>query len=153
MSDRRICDAVNELFSLLHESNELFGGKTFVFGGDWKQTLPIIQDVHGAGITEYTLIRSELWKEMTVHHLKTNHRAKDDPRFAKWILQIGAGKNFLPDHAEDVELPSHMLVHSEKQLIDTMFGNGKVNDVQCTNTSSILTIDNASSLEINEKAS
>ena len=154
MSDRRIVKAVDELFSFLHpEQQELFGGTTCVFGGDWRQTLPIVEGTHAEGVIDYTLLRSQLWKKMKILHLTENLRAKNDEEFSKWIKEIGEGKNNLGNDNDDVIIPEKFLVNDESELINACFGNGKIEKVDVTANSCILTVDNTTSLEINERVS
>lgn len=70
MSDRRIVEAVDELFGDIHpelrQEGVHFPGVTCIFGGDWRQTLPIIKDLHPEGIYAYTLKSSVYWNNIQV---------------------------------------------------------------------------------------
>ncbi|XP_018487483.1 uncharacterized protein LOC108857982 [Raphanus sativus] len=79
-----------------------FGGKVVVFGGDFRQILPVI---HGGGRTEIvmeSLNMSYLWNHVKVMKLTKNMRllsenlsaeeAKELKEFSEWILDVGDGK-------------------------------------------------------------
>jgi len=54
---------------LFHKHNNPFGGITMLFGGDFRQTLPIIQRGSREQIIAASIRRSTLWQHVTVHHL------------------------------------------------------------------------------------
>ena len=81
-----------------------FGGITILFGGDFRQTLPVIQHGSREQIVPATLTHSNLWANMSVHYLHQNMRLGQDPESDNWaqqLLHIG-----LTDG--DVVLPEHM---------------------------------------------
>ena len=43
-----------------------FGGKMMLLGGDWKQLLPVVRSTYGVELLDYTLKRSEFWKDFEV---------------------------------------------------------------------------------------
>ena len=87
MTDLRIYKAVSKLLChITGNFNEDFGGKMMIFGGDWKQTLPIVEGVHGPSIEKYLLpclLPFNDPDKIEVFRLKKNMRAKDDPNYAK----------------------------------------------------------------------
>lgn len=74
MTDRRIVEAVHRLFCVLHPelqtADQFFPGVTVIFGGDWHQTLPIIEDISDMGVYSYTLKSSSIWRTIEVRFLK-----------------------------------------------------------------------------------
>ena len=60
------------LRDLLDQPNRPFGGITILFGGDFRQTLPVI--LHGGReeIVPATLTNSNLWPRMNIHYLHQN---------------------------------------------------------------------------------
>ena len=54
------------LYDLLNR-NQPFGGITIIFGGDFRQILPVIQHGSREQIVPATLTYSNLWANMTVH--------------------------------------------------------------------------------------
>jgi hypothetical protein len=62
---------VEKFLSELDEtSQQAFGGKLMLLGGDWKQLLPVVRSTHGLGILDYTLKKSHLWNKFEVITLK-----------------------------------------------------------------------------------
>uniref|UniRef100_A0A0R0KGC4 ATP-dependent DNA helicase n=1 Tax=Glycine max TaxID=3847 RepID=A0A0R0KGC4_SOYBN len=80
-------------------SNKIFGGKVMVFGGDFRQILPIIPRGSCFNIVNATINSSYLWDYC---HTAT---------FAQWILDIGDG---IIGHQNDgyaiVEIPQDLLI-------------------------------------------
>ena len=53
-----------------------FGGKVIVFGGDFKQVLPIVPRGTRAQICDPTLLQSYIWDDIKIIRLKQNMRAR-----------------------------------------------------------------------------
>ncbi|XP_057808736.1 uncharacterized protein LOC131023211 [Salvia miltiorrhiza] len=77
-----------------------FGGKTVVFGGDFRQILPVIPKGSRQDIVFATINSSYLWRYCKVLRLKKNMRlqnmgssaeAVELEEFSKWIASIGDG--------------------------------------------------------------
>ena len=110
-----------------------FGGITIVFGGDFRQTLPVIPRGVRQQIVASTLCRGKLWKDIEVHYLLQNMRLERSPesvQHAKWLLDIGAGNNL--DERETVQLPEEMCLNDKtiESLIESVYpgiGHGDKN--------------------------
>jgi ATP-dependent DNA helicase PIF1 len=99
-----------------------FGGKTIVFGGDFRQILPVIPKGNRADIVHATINSSYLWRACKVFTLTKNMRLQfsDDSvenknlrEFAKWILDIGDGKiGRVEDGELIVDIPPDIVIHS-----------------------------------------
>ncbi|KAD2805097.1 hypothetical protein E3N88_38474 [Mikania micrantha] len=77
-----------------------FGGKVIVFGGDFRQILPVVQNGSRQDIVNASLSSSYLWSQCKVLTLTKNMRltmgngSSDVERtklFAKWLLDVGEG--------------------------------------------------------------
>ena len=68
-----------------------FGGKVMVFGGDFRQVLPVVPRGNRAQVTDASLQRSYLWDNMHKIRLTRNMRAQTDPWFSSYLLRIGNG--------------------------------------------------------------
>jgi hypothetical protein len=74
-----------------------FGGKVVVFGGDFRQILPVIPKGGREDIAGACLSRSLLWRYARVYilninmHLNMGHYNPEAADFANWILQIENG--------------------------------------------------------------
>ena len=53
-----------------------FGGKLIVFGGDFRQVLPVIPKASRSTIISECLNRSFLWSKVTVLNLRVNMRVQ-----------------------------------------------------------------------------
>jgi ATP-dependent DNA helicase PIF1 len=68
-----------------------FGGKVMVFGGDFRQVLPMVPRGTRAHVTDVSLQRSYLWDNIRKIRLTRNMRAQTDPWFSSYLLRIGNG--------------------------------------------------------------
>ncbi|XP_066344304.1 uncharacterized protein [Miscanthus floridulus] len=92
MTKRQNVEALdNNLQDIMGRSNLLFGGKTVVLGGDFRQVLPIVRKGSRSQIVGASLRRSYLWESMLHLKLVRNMRAQSDPWFADYLLRIGGG--------------------------------------------------------------
>ncbi|KAI3855648.1 hypothetical protein MKX03_030505 [Papaver bracteatum] len=111
------------LKDLMNEENDtskekVFGGKTLLFGGDFKQILPVIQGGSRENIVDASISKSKLWKDFHVFELKEN--------MSKWILDLGDGK--LPAKAIEGEeeeatwrqIPDDLLIKCGENPIQTI---------------------------------
>ena len=108
-----------------------FGGKVVVFGGDFRQVLPVI---HGAGRAEIvldSLNSSYLWKHVKVMKLTKNMRlisenlsaedAKELKKFSEWILDVGDGKIGEENDGEVViNIPEEFLITDGDDPIESI---------------------------------
>lgn len=79
-----------------------FGGKVVVFGGDFRQTLPVVENGNRAQTTAASLSRSSIWPHVQSCPLTINmrlqnlnddtHHAQQQRRFAQYLLDIGEGR-------------------------------------------------------------
>ncbi|CAN7111832.1 unnamed protein product, partial [Brassica rapa subsp. narinosa] len=97
-----------------------FGGKVVVFGGDFRQILPVIPKGNRADIVMASLNSSYLWKHCKVLQLTKNMRLFSEPdcreaeeikEFSKWILDLGDGKINEPNSGETmIDIPKDLLI-------------------------------------------
>ncbi|XP_010462780.1 PREDICTED: uncharacterized protein LOC104743390 [Camelina sativa] len=101
--------------------NRPFGGKVVVFGGDFRQVLPIIPNAGRAEICMSALNASYLWEHCKVMRLTKNMRllakdlnptnAKELKDFSEWILKVGDGKIGEPNDGEAmIYIPDEFLI-------------------------------------------
>ncbi|XP_071729153.1 uncharacterized protein [Rutidosis leptorrhynchoides] len=111
-------------------SSRPFGGKVVVFGGDFRQILPVIQRGDRAEIVDASLHSSYLWNKCKVLRLNKNMRLRCDNNdvemkelreFADWILRIGEGKINEPNDGEaEVEFPDELLLKTDSNSVETI---------------------------------
>jgi hypothetical protein len=104
-------------------TGKIFGGKTVVLGGDFRQILPVVPKAGREDIVNASLPRSHLWQHVTILRLHINMRVmatnfEEQREFAKWVLNVGNG-SFPAIAGEEVvdpdwiKIPSHMRLPQE----------------------------------------
>jgi ATP-dependent DNA helicase PIF1 len=77
-------------------TEKIFGGKIVVFGGDFRQILPVIPKGGREDIVSASLPRSHLWQHVIILRLHINMQvmaanSKKQREFAKWVLNVRDG--------------------------------------------------------------
>ena len=117
-SHRHALELLDRLLKDLCKSTELFGGKTVVLGGDFRQTLPIVHRGSSSQQVAASIRMSPVWGHFKTIALTQNLRAKDCPDWAEWLLKVGDGLL-----GESLSLdPRIHTVHRFQDLIDSTFG-------------------------------
>jgi hypothetical protein len=109
MQHRYAAEAVDRTFRDLTDVRAPFGGVPVVFGGDFRQTLPVVQRGSREQIVQSCLQKSPLWGNTHIFHLSRNMRLEDTPEnvlFAQWLIEVGEGKHL--DEAGMLTLPPSM---------------------------------------------
>ncbi|KAG2206894.1 hypothetical protein INT45_011895, partial [Circinella minor] len=140
-----------------------FGGKVVVFGGDFRQVLPVIPNAERPQIVAQCLNWSSIWRHTEAHHLHTNMRVQQAVNtvdgtelreFAEYLLRIGNGSEPLVPGTEDRILINPCMLmprYNTYDLIDAVFGDlhsPNVNIEFLTNRA-ILTPKNVDVVELN----
>ncbi|XP_043203232.1 uncharacterized protein LOC122371162 [Amphibalanus amphitrite] len=76
MAHRHHIEGLDRTLRGLTGSDQLFGGKVVVLGGDFRQVLPVVRHANQAGIVDASLRRSPLWRHFRVYRLRENMRAR-----------------------------------------------------------------------------
>nr|GEV57667.1 hypothetical protein [Tanacetum cinerariifolium] len=103
-----------------------FGGKIMVLGWDFRQVLPVVRRGTRAQIVDSSLRMSPLWSIIKRMRLTINIRARTDPWFSNFLLQVSDGveevvdKNYvrIPD---DMTIPYTNDDASKNALINEIF--------------------------------
>lgn len=110
MTKRQAIEALDKsMRDIMGKPDLPFGGKTIVFGGDFRQVLPVVRKGSRGQITNATLRKSYLWDSMQHLRLVRNMRAQSDPWFSEYLLGIGNGTKQLMDE-DYVQLPDEICV-------------------------------------------
>jgi hypothetical protein len=91
MTKRQCVETLDRSLQDIMECSLPFGGKVMVFGGDFRQVLPVVPRGTRAQVTDATLQRSYLWDKIKKIRLSQNMRAQSDPWFSQYLLRIGNG--------------------------------------------------------------
>ncbi|GJV43475.1 DNA helicase [Tanacetum coccineum] len=117
MNDRRCFEALDRtLRDLMCAPEIIFGGKTVILGGDFRQTLPVEELIYASIASSY------LWPHFKVYMLRENMRLlrsnlTDEQRkrsevFAKWLLDVSNGE-ICDNDQQDNEDTSQIIVPQE----------------------------------------
>ena len=60
-----------------------------MFGGDFRQVLPVVPRGTRVQICDATLLRYYIWDDIKIIRLKKNMRAQNDVLFSEFLLRIG----------------------------------------------------------------
>ena len=142
MSSKHIVNAVDVCLRDIMGVDRPFGGKLVVFGGDFRQTLCVVEHGNRAMEVDECLKSSELWADINTRKLKTNMRvamnqnADNRARLHRWkeyLLQIGNGQRLdVPEcvlaalRTDDVvPLPPNIVSDAKTadELIDQIYPN------------------------------
>ena len=115
MQDQFAPEAVDRTLQDVLNNEKPFGGITVVFGGDFRQILPVkIKGTREVTVSA-NLQKSHLWRKIKVLSLMENMRLARNPEnaiYAQWILDVGNGKLTAEDGS--------ILLSKEKQCGDTV---------------------------------
>ena len=99
-----------------------------LFGGDFRQVLPVLRHAERAKIVRMTIKRWKEWRKVRQLQLLDNmcvRRVYDDPasadRFAAWLLRVGDGRETTVQDTDLIRVPSDMIVHSIAELVNSVF--------------------------------
>ncbi|ONM15392.1 hypothetical protein ZEAMMB73_Zm00001d002805 [Zea mays] len=110
MAKRQPIEALdNSMRDIMGRPDLPFGGKTIVFGGDFRKVLPVVRKGSRAQIVAASPWSSYLWESMCHLKLVRNMRAKSDPWFAEYLLRVGGGTEEVNNDG-DVRLPDEECV-------------------------------------------
>jgi len=101
-------------------SKTLFGGKVVVFGGDFRQILPVVQNGSRHDVVNASLSSSYIWQSCKILKLTKNMRLttgihttniEKTDTFAKWLLDVGEGKFSDDNEGEQlIDIPDELLI-------------------------------------------
>ncbi|XP_042972733.1 uncharacterized protein LOC122304524 [Carya illinoinensis] len=126
MSRKQHIQALDKMLRDINDSELTFGGKVVIFGGDFRQVLPVVRKGTRQEHVDASLVSSYLWPTLIKFHLTENMRARLDPVFSEYVLELGNG---MPPITVDetIKILDGMLVPYEDDctsldhLIDAVF--------------------------------
>ncbi|XP_011872724.1 PREDICTED: uncharacterized protein LOC105564719, partial [Vollenhovia emeryi] len=144
--------AVDKLLRDIMKNPRLFGGKVILFGGDFRQNLPVVPHAQKAAIIESTVKYHTIWRNVIQVKLKQNMRTGEEREFANWLLQVGDGKlsNIDELNQDIIEIPNDFI--SEQSLITDIFGDQfSIEQVRQNQDRAILCPKNEDTFKINDE--
>nr|XP_016471553.1 PREDICTED: uncharacterized protein LOC107793670 isoform X1 [Nicotiana tabacum]XP_016471558.1 PREDICTED: uncharacterized protein LOC107793670 isoform X1 [Nicotiana tabacum]XP_016471563.1 PREDICTED: uncharacterized protein LOC107793670 isoform X1 [Nicotiana tabacum]XP_016471572.1 PREDICTED: uncharacterized protein LOC107793670 isoform X1 [Nicotiana tabacum]XP_016471583.1 PREDICTED: uncharacterized protein LOC107793670 isoform X1 [Nicotiana tabacum]XP_016471591.1 PREDICTED: uncharacterized pro len=157
MANKRMLEFFDLLLKDLMDTNILFGRKVVVFGGDFRQTLPVVRNGKKEDFINQSLLYCSIWAKLEKIQLCENMRAKTDPTFCDYLLRIRNGQERL-NATNNIEVPNSLIVSftTERESLDKLFTitypylNSSGYDAYCTDSHVILTTKNNFVDEIND---
>ncbi|KAG2197507.1 hypothetical protein INT47_007116 [Mucor saturninus] len=106
-----------------------FGGKVVVLGGDFRQTLPIVQFGSRSDIVNACVTNSVLFRDCKVLRLLRNMRLtsdsilEDGTPFQDYLLGVGEGRQQIYD--QYISIPASIVSYAEsvQEVVDNVFGD------------------------------
>ncbi|XP_076935570.1 uncharacterized protein LOC143602288 [Bidens hawaiensis] len=126
--DRTMTDVLTPNNSI--NSGIPFGGKVIVFGGDFRQVLPVITNGSRQQIVNASLCSSYIWGKCKLLRLTKNMRLtigaqasdiEQTNQFAKWLLDIGEGNvGGSNDGEATIDIPRDLLINDSYDPIQSL---------------------------------
>lgn len=133
MVSKDLIETVNRSFQDIMDNTAPFGGCLIVFGGDFRQVLPIIRGASRSVIVSQCLNKASFWPQVQSMRLHTNMRvqqalesndsdlAAELQQFAEYLLQVGQGTVptlRLPENRSTnlIPIPQDMLLPGDNLL-------------------------------------
>ncbi|CAL5396268.1 unnamed protein product [Camellia sinensis] len=91
MTNRYAFEALNRTLIDITGVDCPFGGKIMVFGGDFRQVLPVVPKGTKAETIAASIVKSPLWSHIQILRLKQNMRSINDQQFGEFLLSVGNG--------------------------------------------------------------
>ena len=105
-------------------ANYPFGNKVIVFGGDFRQVLPVVQTNNRSDIVNSSINRSSFWGNVVKLHLTVNmtllsydmnlQQREEAQAYSYFILSVGEGKQMYKDIIDKIEIPKQFSVKLSK---------------------------------------
>lgn len=124
MSHRSHIEAIDRTLRDLKCNNKFMGGITFVFAGDFRQTLPVIPKGTRADVVNACLKSSPIWNYVEKLYLRTNMRVYlcgGDDIFPAQLLKIGNGTLENENGYISVNHTIGRVVNNVEELISTVY--------------------------------
>ncbi|XP_004301981.1 PREDICTED: ATP-dependent DNA helicase PIF1-like [Fragaria vesca subsp. vesca] len=107
MTNRHAFEALDRTFCDIMGVEIPFGGKIMIFGGDFRQVLPVVPKGTRSQLIEASIVKSAFWAQVRILRLRQNMRSINDPQFAEFLLRVGDGSEHVIDD-EMIRLPECM---------------------------------------------
>jgi len=105
-------EAVDRLLRDVMRNDIPFGGKIFIIGGDFRQTLPVVLRGFRADIINATIKSSYLWRYIKKFQLTQNMRLNpEENEYRQFLLQLGNGSlptEIIDDIPDFITLPENI---------------------------------------------
>jgi hypothetical protein len=113
MVPKHALQIIHNLLAQMMKNQDILGSKIFLFGGDFRQILPIEKNATKAQLINLSLKGHDFWQYIKIYKLTKNMRAIcsdqkiNNLAFDEWLLKIGNGE--LNDGEDNVEIPEQLI--------------------------------------------
>jgi hypothetical protein len=121
MQSKWVIEAVDRTMRKLFQNDIPFGGVVFIFGGDFRQVLPVLQRGSRSSIISLMIKQSFLWENMTKFSLTINERVRrfgmnaQTLMWSNYLLAVGEGREkTYVDITENTIKISDQLIHTSR---------------------------------------
>jgi len=131
MAHRFCFEALDRTLKDILSTNKIFGGKVIVFGGDFRQILPVVPGGNRSDIVHATINSSYIWdscevltltKNMRLQQGGMNSNSEELRDFSDWLLKVGEGRLSEPnDGNAEIDIPENFLIQSYGNPIQAIF--------------------------------
>lgn len=115
MAKRFAIETLDRTLKDIMNNNVSFGGKVIVFGGDFRQVLPVVPKGTKEETINTSLVSSYLWPKMEKIKLTRNMRARSDHGFSEFLLQVGNGDE-PADNEDNIVIPKKKWLSNTKTM-------------------------------------
>ncbi|XP_027083708.1 uncharacterized protein [Coffea arabica] len=126
MTKRETIKTFDDLLRDMMESELPFGAKVIVFGGDFRQILPVIEQATKEVLLQSCFLNSPLWYKLHKLKLTENMRTILDPQFSEFLLRVGEGREPVNLNSKitlfrDLVIPYYDKEESLNRLLHSVF--------------------------------
>lgn len=117
MMNRCSIEALDKTLRDIMDCDLPFGGKIFVFGGDFRQILPVIPRGSHSQIVNATFKFSSLWSTVKIFRLRQNMRVENSSEaneFKNFLLRIGDGTEKTIDN-DMIRVPDNIVIDCQNE--------------------------------------
>jgi ATP-dependent DNA helicase PIF1 len=126
-----IANTVDRTLREIMQRDVPFGGKPFIFLGDFKQLLPVIP----GSKADNTVKNCDWWPHAKVFKFTHNFRAHLNPDYARFLDDVGNGR------IADVPVPDSSLTDSMQTLVHRVYGDNMADVPRTKNLILALTLE------------
>ena len=131
MANKDMIECVDRSLRKIMDIDEPFGGKIVIFGGDFRQTLPVIKGGDARQVTSSTAKKSIIWRDIVQFGLLQNERVRRNGNtpssrlFSEFLLSIGEGivqnENTISEHS--IKIPETYILPTQRaeDLVDWVY--------------------------------
>lgn len=116
MTHRYCFECLSRSLQDIKNSSKPFGGVIVLFGGDFRQILPVVLKGSKSDTIDACLKRSDIWINVECRKLYRNMRvnvSETSEEFVKWLLKVGDGKNQndqLSNSTDSFDIPRDLFI-------------------------------------------